>query len=469
MFDDSPFTARLGTNYVPSEEEIKDLRGLLVDPLEQLAKIQAQIDEMDLLLDQLKARRDSFQTAIDAHRALISPMRRIPDDVLGEIFAACLPTEHNALIDLAEAPLLLGRICRRWRAVSYSTPMLWSSIHIAPLRSPWANERSVDFFPQLKPVIQQWFERTVTCPLTVSLVEASSYASDPDTHPISILRNFSHQFRHLSLAGDPRLLLPPLRLGPESLPVLKSIAIYNDTNRRYPFGIEHPEALNLLQIPTLTDISLRVMVDPLSLPLNWSQLTHLDIRCFPPTRDSGLDGVGALELLQRCPNLMRCRLGLYKGLHDSSLASNTSLITLPHLHTLILVGTFQLPNWISHFDVPQLRRLQIGNDGWLLGVPNSPHSMIVAVDTTPFTESSLLELLQAFPLISHLQLLPHRLLPASLPNDALLLHLSSTHNLCPNLTHLRIKTDCTSLSDATALAFIQARMASPDAAPTIRG
>ncbi|KAF7367740.1 hypothetical protein MSAN_00837900 [Mycena sanguinolenta] len=84
-----------------------------------------------------------------------------------------------------------------------------------------------------------------------------------------------------------------------------------------------------------------------------------------------------------------------------------------------------------------------GPMGGFLVFPNSPHSMI------------------AFPLISHLQLLPHRLLPASLPNDALLLHLSSTHNLCPNLTHLRIKTDCTSLSDATALAFIQARMASP--------
>ncbi|KAF7367739.1 hypothetical protein MSAN_00837800 [Mycena sanguinolenta] len=297
MFDDSD---RLGTNYVPSEEEIKDLRGLLVDPVEQLAKIlkfRPKLTKWTCSLTSSRYGEIPFKPPSMHTGHSFLQCGAFPTMSSGEIFAACLPTEHNALIDLAEAPLLLGRICRRWRAVSYSTPMLWSSIHIAPLRPPWANERSVDFFPQLKPVIQQWFERAVTCPLTVSLVEASSYASDPDTHPISILRNFSHQFRHLSLAGDPRLLLPPLRLGPESLPVLKSIAIYNDTNRRYPFGIEHPEALNLLQIPTLTDISLRVMVDPLSLPLNWSQLTHLDIRCFPPTRDSGLDGVGALELL----------------------------------------------------------------------------------------------------------------------------------------------------------------------------
>ncbi|KAF7367746.1 hypothetical protein MSAN_00838500 [Mycena sanguinolenta] len=434
LFPDSVslFADKLGTNYVPSDEEMAYLRDLLVGSSEQLAKIQAQIDEME---------------------ALISPMRHIPDDVLRAIFFACLPTAHNALIDIAEAPLLLGRICRRWRAVSYSTPMLWTSIHIPPS----------DPIGVLKPVVEQWLEHGALCPLTVSLVDFTLLGSDPELCAISLLRNVFHRLQHLSLFGDPRPLLPLLRLGPESLPMLKSIDIDNSINKRYPFGIEHPEALNLLKIPSLTGISLQVMADPVSLPLNWSQLTHLDLRCFPLSRDSGLDGAGALELLRRCPNLVRCRLGLYRDLHDASLASNTSLITLPHLHTLILIGAFHLPQWIPHLVVPRLRCLQIGNLKhedleWFGG--SVLHCMTAAIDTTPFTESSLLDLLQAFPQISHLRLLPQRLHRAVLPNDALLLHLSS-YDVCPSLTHLFIKTDCASLSDATALAFIRARMASP--------
>ncbi|KAJ6505561.1 hypothetical protein C8R45DRAFT_973118 [Mycena sanguinolenta] len=456
MFDHSasPFADRLGTNYVPSVEEVKYLHGLLVDPIEQLVRVQAQIDEMDFIRDQLKAKRESLQSAIDAHKTLVSPMRRIPDDVLQEIFFACLPTEHHALIDISEAPLLLGRICRRWRALSHVTATLWTSIHIPPLRSP---ERSVDFFPQLRPVIEQWLERAAACTLSVSLVETSEFGSDPGTHSISLLRNFSHRLRRLSLSGDARLFRPILRLGPNSLPALESIGVCGNANRRYPFGVEHPEVLNSLQLPSLTDISLRVMVDPLSLPLNWSQLTCLDLRCFPHI---GLDGVGALELLRRCPSLVRCRLRLHRGLHDSGLASNTSLITLPHLHTLILTGAFHLPKWIPHLVVPQLRFLQIGNvtsveSKWFR--TSVPHC-IAAIETTPFTESSLLELFQAFPMISQILLLPHRLLPAALPNDTFL---SSMTHLCPNLTHIWIKTSCSSLSDATALTFIRARMASP--------
>jgi hypothetical protein len=71
----SPFTDKL----VPTEAEIKDIRALLMDPIEQLARIQAQIDEMEVIVGQLKAKHSSLKTVIDAHEALISPVRRAPD------------------------------------------------------------------------------------------------------------------------------------------------------------------------------------------------------------------------------------------------------------------------------------------------------------------------------------------------------------------------------------------------------
>ncbi|KAF7367737.1 hypothetical protein MSAN_00837600 [Mycena sanguinolenta] len=375
----SPFAEKLGTNYVPSDEEIAHLRAFL-----------AQIDEMELVVGQLKAKRESVQTVIDAHKALISPMRHVPEDVLREIFVACLPTAHNAVIDIAEAPLLLGRICRRWRIYC----------------------DGADFFPRLRPVIEQWLERSASYPLDFSLVAGDFNESTPDTHPISLLQNFSQCLRRLRLHGDLRVLLPILRLGTESLPLLKSIHLSTLANQ--PFS-DYPDAVNLLRIPSLTVISLTVMADPLALPVKWSQLTHLSLQCSISSPDGALDGVAALELLRRCPNLLECHL----------------------------IGDGVDPSWFFYF-------------------PNRYDSSIgAAIDTTCFTHPGLLELLQSFPLISELQFCSLNDVKAVLPDDAFLLHLASEHNICPMLTHLGVNSHCSAFSDVTALAFIKGRMASP--------
>ncbi|KAJ7913573.1 hypothetical protein B0H13DRAFT_1612457 [Mycena leptocephala] len=69
---------------------------------------------------------------IDAHIALASPIRRLPE-ILQEIFLSRLPTKHNAVIDTREAPLLLGYICSYWR-VSYAMPRLWTGLCIPGLQ-----------------------------------------------------------------------------------------------------------------------------------------------------------------------------------------------------------------------------------------------------------------------------------------------------------------------------------------------
>jgi hypothetical protein len=58
----SPFADKLGTNYIPTEAEIKDIRGLLMEPTEKLAQIQARIDEMEAIFSwQLKAKHASLE------------------------------------------------------------------------------------------------------------------------------------------------------------------------------------------------------------------------------------------------------------------------------------------------------------------------------------------------------------------------------------------------------------------------
>ncbi|KAJ7851671.1 hypothetical protein B0H14DRAFT_2761440, partial [Mycena olivaceomarginata] len=100
------------TNYTLSDPEILEIRALLVDPTDELARMDAQIEAMNaqigamvIALNQLEEQRELLKGPIDAHRALISSIRRAPEDVIREIFFHCLPSEHDALIDSSADPL----------------------------------------------------------------------------------------------------------------------------------------------------------------------------------------------------------------------------------------------------------------------------------------------------------------------------------------------------------------------------
>ncbi|KAF9058567.1 hypothetical protein BDP27DRAFT_1240619, partial [Rhodocollybia butyracea] len=123
----SPFASAIGTNYVPSPAELDQLKNLLVEPQHELKRIQSEISRLQSLLDALLSEKNEVETCIEAHRTLMSPIRQIPSETLGEIFMHCLPSDTHPFVvrDLEQAPLLITTICRHWRCVSIDTPMLW--------------------------------------------------------------------------------------------------------------------------------------------------------------------------------------------------------------------------------------------------------------------------------------------------------------------------------------------------------
>ncbi|KAF7348281.1 F-box domain-containing protein [Mycena sanguinolenta] len=409
---------------------------------------------MEVALVQLKEKRGLLQKPIDAHRALISPMRLIPQDILLEIFLSCLPSKHNALMDPNEAPLLLGRICRHWRSVAYSAPMLWSSIHIPPLDHL---STPPNILTRLERFIGTWLERSATCSLSVSLFDFTNSYPILEENPL-ILELFavSRRLRSLSLAGDADLMRPLLQLGPEDLPLLKRIRIRTLAGQT--------SSTNILQVPALEDVALctTVIGDPLALPLPWSQLTNLRLDCYRRWTgqgvEGGLDFDAASTVLRKCPNLERCEIRITKPSEPLGLPS----VDLPRLHTLIFTGwEFHFPKWSSDLVAPNLRALQIGDV--LPDTELRTHASLRAdIDPNRFVSSSLVELLQSFPAISHLRLSsdaypPH---PVALDNKFMALF-CPPHNLCPMMAEIDLVAPSAGFSDAAALAFIKARMTMP--------
>ncbi|KAJ6567478.1 hypothetical protein B0H10DRAFT_1892728 [Mycena sp. CBHHK59/15] len=117
---DSPFARHLHTNYVPSDTEVKCIEEHLMPHRLELLRLEG-------LIQDLCSQRTKTLHYIYVHKALISPARRLPADIIQEIFLACLPTHRNSVMNSKDAPLILARICSGWRAVALSTPALWAS------------------------------------------------------------------------------------------------------------------------------------------------------------------------------------------------------------------------------------------------------------------------------------------------------------------------------------------------------
>ncbi|KAJ7134884.1 hypothetical protein C8R44DRAFT_437146 [Mycena epipterygia] len=287
----SPFAARLGTNFCPKDKEITEIKALIVEPTLRLERLDDEIAEMQKAIDKLTAERDALAVYVDGHKALISPVRQLPVDIIQEIFTACIPTHRNCVMSASEAPVLLGRICSSWRTLSLSTPRLWARLHVVePVRL--YNVTSTLFEEKLAQRLETtrtWLGRSGQCPLSISLEsgpesgpEAFGIPSptDPATRPaiadlfLQVLLLFASRWEHISFTTPPAALETLFHLAEADFPLLKSVSLNQD-----PYGLPHSVTWGHLGMLRASQISSFSITDfsLTELPLRWDQLTSLSI------------------------------------------------------------------------------------------------------------------------------------------------------------------------------------------------
>ncbi|KAF8968737.1 hypothetical protein BDZ97DRAFT_1755035 [Flammula alnicola] len=182
MCFDSPFNKQLRTNYVPSGIDVSHVQQLLLEPEAELSRLNKKLSQLKMHLDNMKMERDELKDGIDEHYRLLAPFRCLPDDMLREIFLWCLPDDHEATMSDKEPPLVLGRVCQRWRFVVYNTPRLWASLHVALPFAPRAHfaktsheileKATVEFEVRVQlhqHAISAWLYRSGNCLLSISI------------------------------------------------------------------------------------------------------------------------------------------------------------------------------------------------------------------------------------------------------------------------------------------------------------
>ncbi|KAJ6538797.1 hypothetical protein DFH09DRAFT_1283183 [Mycena vulgaris] len=464
------FAPKLGTNYCPEDGEIAQIRTLLVEPTLRLERLGGEIADMQKAIDKLKEERDALVAYVEAHKALISPVRR---NIRG-----CLPTHRNCVMSAREAPVLLGRICSSWRMISLSTPRLWARLHIVePSRSYAPTTPSVEEkFAQRLETTKTWLGRSGHCPLTISLeggvdVPRNLNPSSDSRIFVEALIPLAHRWRHIEFTVTSAALEPLFQLTEANVPMLKSVRLYQCSGREGDSNLNW-KLFGMLRGRQISSFSItgRNFTFP-ELPLQWNRLTALSMLRSPsvPSSLAAITSETALHIISRCSELRECKLGVVDDRPAEMEAPRP--IEHPFIHTFelstgttvtfkLLLGHLSLPNlrdftfrvtWHPSFNNPPT---ETGIDIQALGafLASSVHFESLGMETNELSNHPCLR----FPL-------PWGVpadTPSTLDDDvlALLAPTLAVTDCCPALQELHIYNPRT-LSDAALLRLIMSRTA----------
>jgi hypothetical protein len=89
------------------------------------------MDKLKTICLHLTEKRDKITQSMTLHKGLLSALWRLPNEVLSKIFIHCLPEASFVPPGRSSnpAPMLLTRICQRWRDVAVDTPSLWCKLY----------------------------------------------------------------------------------------------------------------------------------------------------------------------------------------------------------------------------------------------------------------------------------------------------------------------------------------------------
>ncbi|KAJ7465812.1 hypothetical protein B0H11DRAFT_2240078 [Mycena galericulata] len=280
-------------NDAPTEFQVREVHRLLDAGQNELARLEGTIRTISLIISELKFQKSQRIDSLAALRRILCPIRRLPSELLAEIFLFCrtnsMHTKGYSIIDVREAPMLLSHVSARWRAVSVGTPMLWdlprftSSIsQIWPLHSPPADEDCFQFFTTLR-----------------------------------------HRLHHLSINLGHKDVVDHVKFSPAStiLPVLSSLDIIVDDDGP---GQLATIMASFQRAPSLRSLTLNAYFSPVvpTYDFPWSQLTSLNLSI---PIDEGI----AYQILVQCTQLETCALSeMYDPYNSPSPPPNCTLDVL---------------------------------------------------------------------------------------------------------------------------------------------
>lgn len=295
----------------------------------RISHIDSEITRLMDSVGELQHKRAALLTYTKNHIALVAPIRRLPSEILSEIFLHCMdPKGFGPEYDFREQPcldkmpLLLGEICSRWRSIALSTPRLWASLSLS-IRPKYLNSDTK--------LAKTWLSRSGTCPLFISLRNGKPFQNNMQRLMQVLLAHCEHWYDIRLAVNMP--ILRALSPAKNRLPMLQKLYIcmtnvdafdiFNSAPQLRYFYLAGYNVLSKIQIP-------------------WNQLQYCDT--------GNLQTDLCLDLFSLTPNLVRCTVSP-SGQESSE---PRSPVQLPHLRSITISRTVQL---LDKLLVPELHEI----------------------------------------------------------------------------------------------------------------
>lgn len=267
------------------------------------------ISQLQAAIDKLNAKKALLDAYARGHQGTLSPIRRLPNEILSNIFTFC-STEDPSRSKAESTRWRLCRVNARWRQLALSHHQLWASINF--------RFRMDGKLPYGK--IAMCFERSGISPITLSLENTASDGSRLPPDLLSPILSTQPRVRALILSD---FTLPSVKtLNLSNLCNLKvlDIRVTNAHSKWIEQMFEVASGLTRVVFET-PDTSFRTLRIP------WYQITCLilNVRFESFNLPTGI-GNAALDILSRMPQLVEL------GLLSMPSALSRSLI-LPNVRT----------------------------------------------------------------------------------------------------------------------------------------
>ncbi|KAF6749255.1 hypothetical protein DFP72DRAFT_1173632 [Ephemerocybe angulata] len=506
----SPFLSRLNTNYAPTEPEIAQIR-------DYVKENRAALLDIDKAIETLTRHRDSRKSIIDQHEALLSPIRRVPEDILSSIFSQVVNgAKEPAALSRSHPAVFISHASRHWRRLALATPSLWNTIVITTPPTPngiggqragpninIAQDRArrwVNWINQVIKMTKEWIVRAGSSPLSLKVEMdikgrdggSGDATSTALTELITALCSACQRWGKVNLKITTTrrgVVAPLLSLTARDVPQLTKLdySVFfmldnNPNDKKVALWKE-----NILKARSLRSLVISFETPSYtSLGVNWAGLTQLKAG-----NDEGFEfsSYDALQLLGLCPNLEACDLRLRRPQKYSRRYSSRPLpviapedypvIVLPRLMALTLRGWSPEEAFRTSLHLPSLRSFRlIEGDApaskehhrdvlaWLqqFGAQLSN----VRLEINLYTLSEMALLLRCIPNVASLRIhamydrfstyegngeLYTHLIPLLTPNP----DEGYDRVLCPSLTHFTCHFDRVSCTEKDLVNFVAAR------------
>ncbi|KAF7289049.1 F-box domain-containing protein [Mycena chlorophos] len=344
-------------NDPPQEQDVPPIRAFLATAEQELASCPP------------GGAKKALKRRLAGYRAALSPIRRLPPEVLGEIFLFVVQDVRHGCIRtiggeyrVPVPPWRLAMVCRSWRASALSFSQLWSSIMLFFPPFPYADIRTIRTYFPIEGIRKQ-IERSGDAPLHVA-VQLSLPDSEHHIKLFDLVLKQSSRITKLTLGWDQnwpqRSVMDCLRRVKDQLVRLRDVELRpaDDVDDGYGYGSGNDPQYN-------------------HIPLNWAQLTRLRVYLFVPA-DFEVVRLAAQSLVE-------CTLDIRESNFELGIIplGNPDL-SLPHLRRLSVL--------FCGSDEPEDQRDEITADESMLRgfvAPNLEYLSLVNV--SPIAASDLLQ------------------------------------------------------------------------------